>query len=70
MKCRHMEKSGEAYIDGKPADVTICAFPDNEPGRFVDAPRWLLRQIGGGLAITPERDCIGCPAFKSAEPGD
>jgi hypothetical protein len=64
MPCIHLDVSPEAYVDGQPATVHLCCFPDNEPARFVDAPRWLLRLVGSGLAITPEKDCAGCPAYK------
>jgi hypothetical protein len=65
MKCIHRDVSSEAYDEhGKPITVYLCSFPDNEPGRFVDAPRWLLRTVGAGLAIDPEKDCVDCPAFQ------
>ena len=64
MECMHLDTSPEAYVNGKPAVVRLCVFPDNEPARFVDAPRWLLRQIGSGLAVRPEHDCVGCPAYR------
>lgn len=72
MPCIHDQISDEAYViddrgNTAPAIVHLCEWPDQNPGRFVDAPRWLLRLVGAGLAITPERDCVGCPAFKARE---
>lgn len=65
MKCIHRDVSSEAYDQhGNRITVHLCSFPDNNPGRFVDAPRWLLRTIGAGLAIDPETDCVDCPAYE------
>jgi hypothetical protein len=62
-----MSECGEVQIAGgkwKSVSVYICGFPDNEPGRFVDAPLWLLKQVGGGQIVMPDCDCQNCPAFK------
>jgi hypothetical protein len=63
--CHHLEKSPEAYRDGEPCTVWLCGFPENEPHRFIDAPRWLTRQIGGGQMIDVHTDCASCPAYKA-----
>ena len=47
------------------AAVCLCTWPDMHPERFVDAPMWLLRLVGPGLAIDPERNCVGCPAYRA-----
>jgi hypothetical protein len=66
--CIYRDASLEAYrIDAKtgketPVTIHLCAWPDAYPDRLVDAPRWVNRVIGSGLAIDPERDCIDCPA--------
>ncbi len=67
MKCRHgTEIEAHAYQVGGSGAHTVtrtrCDFPDNEPSRFVDAPRWLLRQVSGGCLVS-DSDCNGCPAF-------
>lgn len=73
--CRHRDVSDAAVaIDpftGREATITVhlCCFPDNEPGRFVDAPRWLLKMVGTGIAIDPARDCINCPAYQEKRDG-
>lgn len=67
-QCKHLQKSEEAYVmagEGtEPAAVMVCAYPDDEPGRFVDMPIWLLKQCAGGQMVSPERDCAMCPAYK------
>lgn len=67
--CRHLMQSPEAYTvrpgSMQPAVVWLCTFPDDEPARFMDFPRWIHRAIGVGLAIRPESDCAGCPAFST-----
>lgn len=70
MPCLYLTKSPESYAVtddgvGLPIDVYLCEWPDQNPGRFVDAPRWLLRLVGAGLSVRPERDCVNCPAFKA-----
>jgi hypothetical protein len=70
MRCYYNRASPEAYAvsetgEERRIEVRLCEWPDQNPDRFVDAPRWLLRLIGGGLAITPERDCVGCPGFRA-----
>lgn len=71
MKCRHAtEIDAIAYYgpgDSRPEKRTRCDFVDNEPERFMNAPRWMLRMIGGGNLITND-DCRGCPAFERAYP--
>ena len=73
-KCRHLGKSEEAYsipVGGGPtvpATVWLCEYVENEPGRFVDSPRWLLKLIGN-CSIIPERDCAGCPAYSERGEG-
>lgn len=70
MFCEHLCKSEDAYqVDPvtqteKPADVHICGYPQDVPERFVDMPRWLLKQVAGGQMVRPESDCKNCPAFK------
>jgi len=66
--CAHLIKSDEAYRDGSPTTVHLCDWPDQNPSRFIDAPLWLLKQIGGGLMVQPEHDCIGCKGFKAELP--
>ena len=67
--CYHLQISDRSQreIGGKwvDAEAFICGFPDDEPSRFVNAPTWLLKLVGGGLLVHPERDCVSCPAFKS-----
>lgn len=71
MKCAHLQQSNESYRQAKLTgqwvkhQTSICGFPDDEPHRFVDAPTWLLKQIGGGQMVRPESDCVGCPAYKA-----
>lgn len=66
--CTHRSVSPEAYrIDlatGQETRITLhlCEWPEAYPDRLIDAPLWVHRAIGGGLAIKPERDCIRCPA--------
>jgi hypothetical protein len=68
MVCIHRDVSEEAFDqNGKRITVHLCSFPDNRPDRFVDAPRWLLRLIGAGLAIDPKKDCVDCPAFRKRQ---
>ncbi|WP_157014864.1 hypothetical protein [Mesorhizobium xinjiangense] len=74
MRCKYLSRSDEAYAISSsgietPATVHLCDWPDQHPERFRNAPRWLLRQIGPGLAIEPARDCAGCPAFAAAKGG-
>lgn len=73
MRCAYDMLSVEAYAGPsldtlKPADVHLCTWPDMNPERLVDAPRWLQRLIGGGLAITPGHDCVGCAAYRAELP--
>jgi len=70
--CIYAIASEEAYkVDMRtgqqiPCEVLICEWPEQNPGRFINAPRWLQDVLGGGLAIKPERDCVGCAAFKAS----
>lgn len=65
--CKYLVRSEEAYSIGPMGEsevqVSLCTWPDMHPDRFVNAPRWLLRQIGGGLAVMPAHDCVGCAAY-------
>lgn len=70
--CRHLKKADEAYsidvLTGKeePAVVHMCIWSFNHADDLLaDAPRWVNRHIGGGLAIDPERDCTNCPAYSA-----
>lgn len=71
-ECRHLGVSEEAYqvdaVTGRsaPALVHLCCFVDNEPGRFVDMPRWLVNAVYG-RAIRPELDCAGCAAYRALQ---
>lgn len=70
--CRHRTKSDEAYkIEVErpgqrsvehPVTVFLCGWPEANPDRFVNAPRWLTALTYPGLAIVPEKDCVDCPA--------
>ncbi len=74
MDCVYQIASPEAYAvnprtgQTEAVEVTLCEWPDQHPERFLNAPMWLLRQIGSGLAINPERDCKNCPARISPPP--
>lgn len=69
MKCAHAFRSDEACrLDargGHAVEVVLCDWADALPGRLVNAPTWVLKQVIGGRAIRPEHDCVGCPAFKA-----
>lgn len=66
--CVHRGKADEAYSfdpeTGRETPITVhlCNWPDANPDRFVDAPRWLQKKVYPGLAITPKTDCTNCPA--------
>lgn len=67
--CVHRGKAEEAYsapVDDMmrmtPTTVWLCNWPEANPDRFVDAPRWLQKRVYPGLAITPESDCVDCSA--------
>lgn len=72
MKCRHLGEADEAYqinaVTGKETPITVhlCLFVENEPGRFVDAPRWLVNAVYG-RAIDVKRDCSGCPSYSTTQ---
>lgn len=65
--CLYEGVSDEAYrLDPATGTETaialhLCEWPTRQ--RLADAPTWLMKMAGGGIAITPERDCVGCPAF-------
>lgn len=71
-RCIYDHLAAEAYrvedIDEDrrliPVDLHLCDWPDQHPERFVDAPSWWHKRIGVSPAISPERDCVGCPARK------
>jgi hypothetical protein len=46
----------------------LCDWADANPDRLMDAPRWLSGIALASMLITPERDCLGCPAFKLRSP--
>lgn len=67
-KCVHLEKSSEAQtitedLRREVTTVWLCNFPENNPQKFVDCPRWITKLIYPGLAVTPETDCVKCPAY-------
>lgn len=61
MKCRHLQISDEAYQNSKPAAVFLCAWPSNKLGIV---PRWLDRQVGGGIMVDHKTECLDCPCFE------
>lgn len=69
--CIHRDISDEAYrvdmTSGRetPIQVYLCNWPEANPAFFVDAPRWLQKQVYPGLAVVPERDCVNCPARRA-----
>lgn len=70
MHCRYNVPSPQAYRVGdhgeeQRVEVRLCDWPDQHPERFVNAPRWLLQQIGSGLMIRPEHDCVSCPGWRA-----
>lgn len=69
--CIFRDKSAEAYRVGPygtktSVTVWLCNWPEAHPEHFVNAPRWLQKRVYPGLAITPETDCINCPARVEA----
>lgn len=68
MRCAFLIKSDEAYCNGVLTETHLCDWPDQNPDRFMNAPVWLLKQIGGGLMVRPEHDCVGCAGFKAELP--
>lgn len=69
--CMHLQTADESYrsyADGSwvAAEVHLCDWPDMHPDRLVNAPRWMQRLVGAGLAINPAVDCVGCAAHKEA----
>jgi len=69
--CKFQIESSEAYsVRGgaqTPVRVHLCEWPDQHPERFQSAPLWLLKLIGAGMAIRPERDCVNCPAYTTKD---
>ncbi len=71
--CRNLE-AAEAAVSVDPAGrerpitVHLCNWPHHHRRELAAAPRWLQRLVGPGLAIDPQRDCIGCPGFSSEVP--
>jgi hypothetical protein len=65
MKCRHLEISDEAYCNGVPVPVFICAWPVTSLGI---TPGWVNRQIGGGTMIDHKTECPQCPCFAPHHP--
>ncbi|MBS7545673.1 hypothetical protein [Ancylobacter oerskovii] len=72
--CTFLEPSeGPAVVDRDGPQsvdvVALCTWPDMYPERFAGAPLWLLRLAAAGVAVEPERNCVGCPAYRAAEGG-
>jgi hypothetical protein len=64
-RCFHLrEADAERVGGGEASGYGLCAFPDDEPGRFLDAPAWLLRQVGAGQLVHVATECAQCPAFR------
>lgn len=65
MKCRHLTISDEAYCNGQPYPVFLCAWPAAKLGPLT--PAWVNRSIGGGLMIDHKTECPVCPCFERQE---
>lgn len=70
-ECKYRSVSEEAYTAPAydhqrmaRATVYLCGWPRDH---LANAPAWVKRSIGGGLAIHPENDCRDCPARTGEE---
>lgn len=69
LPCYHLTKSAEAYAitdtgQQEPIDVFLCTWADGNPGRLMDAPRWLTYRTLAGEPVKPHKDCYRCPGYQ------